>query len=94
MRCKASAISNTGLVRAQNEDNLIFSGEFLPEKHDSLSSPLLCEADCTSGSLWGVFDGMGGHASGETASFLAAKTAHDATEDACPQDAKAFLVNI
>lgn len=94
MRCKASAISNTGLVRAQNEDNLLFYGEFLPEKHDSLSSPLQCVTDCVSGSLWGVFDGMGGHASGETASFLAAKTARDTVQGASTQDAKTFLMNI
>jgi len=95
MRYRASAISNTGFIRAGNEDNLLFAGTPLSEQHGSLPSPLQDESGCESGVLWGVFDGMGGHASGETASFLAAKTASTAAQSmAGSQDAKAMLVRI
>jgi len=94
MRITASAISNKGRVRSENEDNLLFAGQFLPEKHDSLTAPLAYDSAKEEPVLLGVFDGMGGHASGEKASCLAAKTACEVSKDADCDDAKALLARI
>lgn len=74
MRILAAGGSFPGKVRKNNQDNLLFDGEILPEKHDEFfvkgvvgfSEPAF---------FAGVFDGMGGHECGERASYLTAQTA-------------------
>lgn len=74
MRLKAAAISDRGAIRAKNEDNLFVDGSMLPEIHNEREE--LCrELLPLRRSLFGVFDGMGGFSSGETASWLTAETA-------------------
>lgn len=65
-------VSETGSVRTHNEDNFCFFEEFMPMEHQS--SPLLSHCIPSSESLCvAVFDGMGGEAAGEVASFAAAQ---------------------
>lgn len=74
MRLEIAAVSGRGTVRSVNEDNLIVDGELLPELHpETVRIEKRC---CARGPvLLGVFDGMGGYASGETASHLSALAA-------------------
>lgn len=65
-------VSETGSVRTHNEDNFCFFEENMPIEHQS--SPLLSHCIPSSESLCvAVFDGMGGEAAGEVASFTAAQ---------------------
>lgn len=80
MRLKAAAISDRGAIRAKNEDNLIVDGSILPEIHNEREE-LLRELSTAQRSLFGVFDGMGGFSSGETASRLTAETAKKLWEE-------------
>ncbi len=76
MKITAAGISNTGLIREKNEDNLFFFDCFLEEEHEGTESVL--EYSGTTGEsplLFGVFDGMGGYEKGERASFLTARLA-------------------
>ena len=69
-----TGITNVGKVRQVNEDNLYFNGTIFPQDHGNTiinSKPLLD----SSRPLFAIFDGMGGYAAGERASFLAANTA-------------------
>ena len=63
----------TGLVRVNNEDNYSCAGEYLPLEH---SDRLPFEGTAVPGrsSAFAVFDGMGGEACGEAASYIAAKS--------------------
>lgn len=76
MKITAAGISHTGLIREKNEDNLYFFDRFLEEDHEGTES--VFEYSGTTGDkplLFGVFDGMGGYAKGERASFLTAQLA-------------------
>lgn len=69
-------ITNLGLVREKNEDNLWCAGTYLPENHLSESPAtgqirLDIENERPSASFC-IFDGMGGEKRGETASYLSA----------------------
>lgn len=67
-----------GPQRHKNEDNLLCAGTCLPAVHEDL---ILSVKELTAGddSWLAVFDGMGGEAKGERASFLSAKTMAKAT---------------
>lgn len=67
-----SYITNTGLVREHNEDNVSFLGKSLPEKHGSMFRAVTEEVQEDRCAAAGVFDGMGGEAAGEAASGAAA----------------------
>ena len=63
-----------GKIRRNNEDNLHFNKTILSEENDGLEEILFKESSLSeSRALLGVFDGMGGEADGQTASFIAAK---------------------
>lgn len=65
--------SHTGCVRDHNEDNFSFFGVTLPMEHQTLDGRYAKEGECRMTPLVGVFDGMGGQARGELASFIAAE---------------------
>ena len=63
---------NTGSRRQNNEDNFYFYGQFLPENNNGTDRILTCRSPLTDQAAdFAVFDGMGGHADGQTASNLA-----------------------
>lgn len=78
-------VSNIGLRRKKNQDNLIVNSEILPQIHENI--------EIKKGStytedkqIFGVFDGLGGEKEGEVASYIAAKTFKDnkkTLEDNC-----------
>jgi len=57
-----SYITNTGLVREHNEDNVGFLGKSLPEEHGSMFRAVTEEVPLSACAAAGVFDGMGGDA--------------------------------
>lgn len=65
-------VSDVGMIRKKNEDNFIFHGRYNEKSEDHME----CENHIciTEPVLYGVFDGMGGEAYGEVASFLMAET--------------------
>lgn len=71
-RLELACITNTGLHREHNEDNVAFFGTVMPEEHQSLDGPLVATAHDDEPILVGVFDGMGGELLGEAASYAAA----------------------
>ena len=70
-----ACLTETGKVREHNEDNILFDGEFMPAEHQSSE---LLRRNLARGVL-AVFDGMGGEAAGELASFRAASVMADYT---------------
>ena len=79
---------NTGKRRRNNEDNFYFNGLFLPEQNNGVESNLTYLGDGAEDVVsFAVFDGMGGHASGQTASYLAAYTfAQEMRQDTTNRD--------
>ncbi len=78
-------VSNIGLRRKKNQDNLIVNNEILPQIHESIEikkgSVFTKEKQ-----IFGVFDGLGGEKEGEVASYIAANTFKEnkkALEDNC-----------
>ncbi len=67
-------MTHPGWYRKKNEDNLVCGRSYLPLAHGGLEGPAAGDA-APAPPLFGVFDGMGGEARGEMASYLAAKTA-------------------
>lgn len=67
----AAAVTMTGRVRRNNEDNFCIDGLSLPRNHGDMA-PVSRTLEPGNPHLLGVFDGMGGHRDGELASFLAA----------------------
>lgn len=66
--------SNTGKIRANNEDNFWCRGEFLPEENDGMTEILSGSVSEKEHPAFAVFDGMGGECCGETAAYLAARS--------------------
>lgn len=66
-----------GNNRENNEDNFYFSKKHLPEKNKGLKNPLKCRINTNEPVLFAVFDGMGGEAYGEKASFLVSEVFSD-----------------
>ncbi len=71
-RFEMACISDTGNVRIHNEDNVCFGGFCMPKEHQSLGQARLWEGETGSHPAAAVFDGMGGEALGELASYMAA----------------------
>lgn len=75
---EAALICDKGKIREENEDNFCFDGE-LSEECQSGERQVRAERFSTGKQrLFGVFDGMGGYARGQRASFLAAREAAQA----------------
>ena len=78
LNVEAACCNHIGKKRKQNEDNFFFQGEILPLGNGGLSDVTLKrKAKTKKGLLFAIFDGMGGEADGEIASYLAAKTCAD-----------------
>ena len=78
LRIEYAYMTHPGNCRKMNQDNLVCMGEYLPRIHDRTNGPV---SGCTvtdQGGFFGVFDGMGGGEQGETAAWIAAKTAAEA----------------
>lgn len=69
MRIRLTAMTHKGLVRDHNEDCLGWAGWAMSGE---VTAPTALEIDVTETLVAVVCDGMGGHASGETASRMAA----------------------
>lgn len=70
LKLKAYVSTNVGKVRTNNEDNFLFFGKIVDDMQTQLSYKDKTNLDVLS--LFGVFDGMGGHAYGEKASYITA----------------------
>lgn len=66
-----------GNNRENNEDNFCFNKKHLPQTNKGLKNPLKCIADANEPVFFAVFDGMGGEAKGEEASFVASEIFSD-----------------
>ena len=73
MNLTVTMVSHAGKVRRKNEDNLYINGMTLPQQNGGLTAQSL-RCDTSAPRLYGVFDGMGGYAAGERASYLAVET--------------------
>ena len=69
---KYAGISFTGLVRENNEDNMLLNGRYLPEKNDGTEKIIYGSILSDKRISAAVFDGIGGGKAGEMASFTAA----------------------
>ncbi len=70
-----SCVCHIGNVRSKNQDNIICDGTYL-EINDKNVKSLLCGVKSSkTASVFGVFDGLGGEACGDVASYIAAKNA-------------------
>lgn len=78
---QAACGCNIGKIRANNEDNFFFDGTILEMDNHGLEKVLSIERSLSDLLYCGVFDGMGGEAFGEEASFIAAKTLLSYTKD-------------
>ena len=74
MKLDTAAVSHAGRVRKNNEDNFYFYGNFMPQTNQGTGGVIYGAAGREEPLLFGVFDGMGGYAAGERASYLAAET--------------------
>lgn len=72
-RLSAAGRCDIGKVRSNNEDNLYFGGQILPQEHQRTGQSLMETVWTVPQAVYGVFDGMGGEENGEVASFLAAQ---------------------
>jgi protein phosphatase len=73
MNLTVTMASHPGKVRRKNEDNLYVNGMTLPHQNGGITVQSL-RCDTAAPRLYGVFDGMGGYAAGERASYLAVET--------------------
>lgn len=64
---------NIGRIRKNNEDNFYFNGIVLQAENRGLRDILFTSGTLASPFCVGVFDGMGGEAFGEDASYIGAK---------------------
>ena len=75
LKTEAICCSDMGRVRKNNEDNLYFFSFILPQSNQGLKEPISIGSHLLEvPEVYAVFDGMGGAADGEVASYLAAKT--------------------
>lgn len=86
-KIRAACGCNVGKIRKNNEDNLYFNHVILPEENPGLEDTLSMECDLSEKSaVFGVFDGMGGEADGQIASFLAAQILQNHCEELMASD--------
>ena len=76
MDLSVSVTSHCGRVRQKNEDNLYANGLILPQQNSGLK-PQSMSLNTEQPRLLGVFDGMGGYAAGERASYLAVEAVNE-----------------
>ena len=76
-----ACISSTGYVRRNNEDNFFCAGSLRGDVNSTEEVSLSGAVDSSDNELFAVFDGMGGEACGEVASFAAADHARSFTEN-------------
>lgn len=69
---RIAAVSHKGEVRGNNEDNFYVMGTVLPLLHEGTEGILEFQVEPEGQAAAAVFDGMGGEAAGELASFTAA----------------------
>ena len=74
MIIEAACGCNVGKIRQNNEDNFYFSGRIMPQVNMGLRMVYAQKMNIDDMPLFAVFDGMGGEASGEVASFVSAET--------------------
>lgn len=72
MAIRAVCLSDTGRVRAHNEDNFMFRGYYLPQNHQSMDDAYVLYQPLVGCTAYAVFDGIGGMRGGELASYTAA----------------------
>ena len=83
----AACECNVGKIRQNNEDNFYFNGYVLPEQNNGTDRTLTYTCDFTDSAVdFAVFDGMGGHADGQTASYLAASVFANLEENGSTQE--------
>lgn len=68
-----ACISFQGLIRKNNEDNMICRDYYLPEIHRDSESIIAGDVRAEENPIFVVLDGLGGEQAGETASYIAAK---------------------
>lgn len=71
-KIQGACTTNIGKVRENNEDNIYFNGKYLKENHGNLEHTMTVSFSSGDNLIFSVFDGMGGEAKGERASYLAA----------------------
>lgn len=76
----AACAVSIGKIRGNNEDNLYFNGFILPQENTGHEQIMTCEGTLRIPVCYGVFDGMGGEARGEEASYIAAKMLKEIAE--------------
>lgn len=69
-----AARCTTGLVRRNNQDNLLLDSFHLPEVNRAMEEGKTGKTDSKNGCLLAVFDGIGGAPHGEAAAYIAART--------------------
>lgn len=69
-----SCVSSVGNVRDNNEDNFYFDGIYLEEDNKGTTETLTVNFSNMDNKTFAVFDGMGGQAKGERASYISAST--------------------
>lgn len=72
-----ACVSDRGRQRENNEDNFYFCGEYLPRVHESVAVRSRMRIGTAQARTVAVFDGMGGLAAGEAASYAAADALGD-----------------
>ncbi len=72
-----SCISHKGKIREKNQDNFFCNGQYIDSSNTNIEYPINGYVNSRSPSFFGVFDGLGGEACGEIASFIAAKKASE-----------------
>ena len=74
-------ISSLGKIRKNNEDNFYAAGSIREDVDSTDDAVVTGETDCEDNQCFAVFDGMGGEALGEIASFIAASHTKDFVND-------------
>lgn len=72
-KIEGACYSSIGRVRKNNEDNFYFSGIIMDEKNFGTENSIEDNFIKGDNKVFAIFDGMGGEAKGERASYLAAK---------------------
>ena len=70
-----AVVSSTGKIRRNNEDNFYCGGHIREDVDDTADVLFSGRTDADANELFAVFDGMGGEACGEVASYVAAERA-------------------